>query len=1257
MRWSRPTVTVTALWALLYGTAALLLGWSRDANLALLVAAAICAAVALALYLVCRSFITNRSTLNAAMVALLIGALGAVPIAWRLQRLGSEWEGLQADRHARTRLELDRRMSALLLQGRTAAEAVAASDTVDQRALFRRLELLLERTKVDALAVFGDFTDLRGWAGDHRGRFAISVLSATRSVSFVERPLYSYLYFVEPLRTGRGHAVAALLLDAALPVESSEEQTPQRIDLATDVTFLPGPGVAADWSLVIGQDTLLHARVEPITQSQWRMELLRIGQRFEALVVLLAVVLLSLAWFREVHRPARAPALLPFLGSSAALVSAPLGSALGLDRLFSPGLFLLPGPGDVSLGTMLAVLLVAALFVSTTRARGKLRTPLVFLAGCSALALAFPIAIRVLVGPAASTWEQYRAATPSLLQGGTALWAGLQSALVLLFSIVMYFVLVLARWPREPRLHRHGAAVPLLAAACALAASLSAALLLASRTNQHINAWLAALWFVPLALAGFGTLAYQREGRRLVRWLVAGWLSAMLVLPYLWNAEINTRLRQAERELATLGSKPDPFLDFLLRQFGREAIARRERGEDGYQLLYRSWVSSGLAQEAYPARIILWNADRQPEAQLRLGDAMSSIAETIEVLPPYLAALFVSVQDVSDPYVFTAHDVEDVNQVLVVPLDAGRRITVEVPPRRTFERASVIAPLLGTRADLSTRLELVPARTSIGGGIWRPTRTGWRSEAGVQLPDGVYHAHLEMRLPDIFVQIARGVLITATDLLVLLLLWLAGRSLRGEVVRPVRGWLGWLSGFRARVTAALFLFFLIPTIVFGTVAYGALAREVERAAQIVAERAVRQAVIEFQDAKGDLRELAAHAGAEVLLYFQGELQSASSPEALGLGVYNAWMPADMFLSLERGDEDAGTAQRTIGGQQFLTAYRRLQVAGTGTMAIPVSLESHETVLRQREMAHLILLAALVGGLLSLALSLAVGRTLARPIGRLQRAAANVGRGRLSVQLPEQTGDEFGQLFASFNRMVRRLRRARAQEIRTARVLAWGEMARQVAHEIKNPLTPIKLSVQHLRRAFADRRGDFEQTLDQSVDQILVEIDRLSDIARAFSRYGAPPESAGPLEPVHVAAVVTEAMTLYRTGDPQLHYIDNIEPGLPPVSARAGELKEVILNLLENARAATDPGGRIAVMARRQGDTVELTVEDNGVGMPAELLARIFEPHFSTRTTGTGLGLAIVRRLIENWGGTVDAESEAGRGTRIRIRLQIAELPN
>jgi signal transduction histidine kinase len=218
--------------------------------------------------------------------------------------------------------------------------------------------------------------------------------------------------------------------------------------------------------------------------------------------------------------------------------------------------------------------------------------------------------------------------------------------------------------------------------------------------------------------------------------------------------------------------------------------------------------------------------------------------------------------------------------------------------------------------------------------------------------------------------------------------------------------------------------------------------------------------------------------------------------------------------------------------------------------------------------------------------------------------------------------------------------------RAARVLAWGEMARQVAHEIKNPLTPIRLGIQHLQRA---RRGaDFEAALDETARRILEEIDRLDAIARAFSRFGAPAVEAPPLEPVDVLRTAGEVVQLYALGrspgkqrDAGPRFEVQGEPG-PPVRARQAELKEVLVNVLENARQAE--ARRVVVRV----ETDRLVVEDDGKGIPPEALPRVFEPTFSTTSSGSGLGLAIARRLVESWGGRIEIESRAGRGTSVVI---------
>ncbi len=224
--------------------------------------------------------------------------------------------------------------------------------------------------------------------------------------------------------------------------------------------------------------------------------------------------------------------------------------------------------------------------------------------------------------------------------------------------------------------------------------------------------------------------------------------------------------------------------------------------------------------------------------------------------------------------------------------------------------------------------------------------------------------------------------------------------------------------------------------------------------------------------------------------------------------------------------------------------------------------------------------------------------------------------------------------------------------RAQRVIAWGEMARQVAHEIKNPLTPIRLGVQHLLRARS--RPDFGSILDQNVTRILSEIDRLDEIARAFSRYGGAPEERVAPVPTDIAAIVRDVVALEMLGEGGLDWQCEVQDVLPLAFARGDELREVLLNLFENARLAHARTVRTALHhAVMEGGVaaVAIDVTDDGSGINAEVLPRIFEPHFSTRTSGSGLGLAITRRLVESWGGAVTIDSEPGRGTSVRVSLR------
>ncbi len=222
-----------------------------------------------------------------------------------------------------------------------------------------------------------------------------------------------------------------------------------------------------------------------------------------------------------------------------------------------------------------------------------------------------------------------------------------------------------------------------------------------------------------------------------------------------------------------------------------------------------------------------------------------------------------------------------------------------------------------------------------------------------------------------------------------------------------------------------------------------------------------------------------------------------------------------------------------------------------------------------------------------------------------------------------------------------------------RVLAWGELARQIAHEIKNPLTPIRLGIQHLQRARRHGKADFDATLERTSRQILAEIERLDAIARAFSRFGAPPTEAAPLVSADLSAIAKDAADLYSlSGEAE---VTVAAEGPVTAMVRPDEVKEVLVNLVENAR---DAGAtQVTVRVAAGDETAVLTVEDNGRGITAEHMIHIFEPQFSTTSSGTGLGLAICKRLVESWGGTIEVQSEAGEGSRVRIEVARGNLPS
>jgi len=272
-----------------------------------------------------------------------------------------------------------------------------------------------------------------------------------------------------------------------------------------------------------------------------------------------------------------------------------------------------------------------------------------------------------------------------------------------------------------------------------------------------------------------------------------------------------------------------------------------------------------------------------------------------------------------------------------------------------------------------------------------------------------------------------------------------------------------------------------------------------------------------------------------------------------------------------------------------------------------------------------------------------------PVNRLTRATRRIARGDLDARIAATSSDELRRLVEDFNSMARDLQRQRGELERTNRLAAWADMARQVAHDIKNPLTPIQLSAEHLRRVHDDHRRPLSPVLEACVDTILSQVRLLRQISSEFSSFASAPVAT--LAPTSLNQVVEEVLQPYRNTPG--HGIDlrvELAPDLPSLALDGLLLGRALVNIIENALHAMPNGGTLSVRTEAAPPGARVVVSDTGVGMDENARQRLFEPYFSTRAAGTGLGLTIAKRNVDLNRGTIDVESVPGRGTTVRVTL-------
>ena len=1120
--------------------------------------------------------------------------------------------------------ELD---AAVLLARGLADRAVAAQGLTPAESFDLLAELDPGEGPSHGVALFDRPGRVRAWAGIQRAHLS----PAGPELSAVTTPFY--LWLVARRQTSAGTAAAAVLLARADDVPRAGDALTDRFTERTGVglRFLPARTAPADSDVFDyvrpgpgGGDTLFAVQPVPPEQDVVAANRMREARRLSALLLLvtlgaaLAIALrtgtaaLLLAAGAAFAVIGRAPWRLTFPASDW------LWSASYTQRLL--------GPFSATAGALLLSGVVVFIVAGALWRRGitpSLPGRLLAVAGT----LLAPYALQRLA----------RGIAPSLSGVALGQWIIWQVALVVAASALVLLAAALVRGSTVPAQVGRG---PFIAAAMAIGAALLGLWLwhpVGAWPEWYPYLWAPALLLSLRPMPSRATLATIA--------VVAGSSAALLT----WGAVIEGRMALARNDVEGLGAQVEPVtlaqLDSLVHQVPAD-LAPRGAGD-----LFLLWRRSGFGAASHPASLGVWSRAGQREIGLDLAD-LAVPAEVVRQIAHEADSLGLAI-------VRPVVRVPGLHGVGAVPLRDGRILTVTVGPRSQLVAPSRLARfLLGAAADPEPPYDvaLAPpaALTAVpqAGIAWR--RAGWTvtGERSIVLPDGTRHAHATIDLRGAAPIMQRGLLLLVLDVAVLALLWLFIELAAGRALPALRRW--WPRAHRSlrlRLAVSLALFFVVPTIAIALWSLGRLEDEFRGARELLLQRTLRDAVgglaLDTALQLEWMAQAARRVDAELLLAEDGAVTTASAPVLTDLGLVDLLVPGEVYRGLVWEDELEHAADQRATPTPTLVGFRLLSRSEGGRsviLAAPELLSDRSLRRREADLALAVLVAAVAGVLAALVLAGIAARALAEPLQQLRRAALAVGAGERPVIVPGSVPVELEPIGGALEQAAAQVEAGQ----RAQRVLAWGEMARQVAHEIKNPLTPIRLGVQHLLRLFQERPAELESALPQTGERILAEIDRLDGIARAFSRFALPSGEGVPLEVVDLAAVVRDVVQLYRVGGGATRW--EAEDGAGRAMARRDELVEVLVNLCENAR---DAGAqRVVIAARPDGTSMLLEVRDDGRGISPEALPHIFEPRFSTNTSGSGLGLAIARRLVESWGGTI-AVTPQTVGTTVRLTLRPA----
>lgn len=313
----------------------------------------------------------------------------------------------------------------------------------------------------------------------------------------------------------------------------------------------------------------------------------------------------------------------------------------------------------------------------------------------------------------------------------------------------------------------------------------------------------------------------------------------------------------------------------------------------------------------------------------------------------------------------------------------------------------------------------------------------------------------------------------------------------------------------------------------------------------------------------------------------------------------------------------------------------------------------ELVTLRREILKTAALVALAALLIGLLVSWWVSRRITRPVEELASGARDVASGRWDTHIDVKGSDEIGQLAAAFNDMTKTLASQKEKLVQTERVAAWRELARRLAHELRNPLFPLQITVENLQRARQLGPQQFQEVFSEATATLKAELANLNTIVGRFSDFSKMP--AAQFTRVNVNEVLRNAVRLFEpqftaVGKPSIATEYFLSESLPEIDADPDLLHRAFQNLVLNALDAMPAGGTITLKSSDAGESVRIEVADTGKGLTPEECSRLFTPYYTTKQLGTGLGLAIVQSVVSDHHGSISVSSEEGRGATFHIDL-------